>query len=123
VLGGNQAQLSNSANAWANHSVNITAHAGQTVQLRWHFDSVDGVANNFRGWQVDNVRISATGLVCKGGPILGDLDGNGVVDVYDLLIMLGAWGPCDGQGACTADLNGDGEVDVIDLLILLGNWS
>jgi hypothetical protein len=55
-------------------------------------------------------------------PIPGDLDGNGVVDVFDLLALLAAWGPC-GKGECPADLNGDNVVDVFDLLTLLGNWG
>jgi hypothetical protein len=57
------------------------------------------------------------------GPVLGDLNGDGVVDVSDLLILLGAWGPCPRSNHCPADLNGDGVVDVTDLLILLGNWG
>ncbi len=52
---------------------------------------------------------------------VGDLNGDGVVDVSDLLILLGAWGSCSGQ--CPADLNGDGVVDVSDLLMLLSNWG
>jgi hypothetical protein len=54
--------------------------------------------------------------------IPGDLDGDGDVDVFDLLILLGQWGPC-GAEECTGDLNGSGAVDVFDLLILLGNWG
>jgi hypothetical protein len=54
------------------------------------------------------------------GPI-GDLNGDGVVDVLDLLILLAAWGDCGDE--CPADLNGDGVVDVSDLLILLSNWG
>ncbi len=54
---------------------------------------------------------------------IGDIDGDGLVDVVDLLALLGAWGPCTDPGDCPADLNGDGTVDVIDLLVLLGNWS
>jgi hypothetical protein len=62
---------------------------------------------------------------------LADLNCDGSVDVFDLLILLGAWGPCppaepgaDGScGECAADLNGDCAVDVFDLLILLSNWS
>ncbi|HRP61749.1 MAG TPA: hypothetical protein PK400_00470, partial [Phycisphaerales bacterium] len=49
-----------------------------------------------------------------------DLNGSNTVDVQDLLILLGAWGPCAG---CPADLNGSNTVDVQDLLILLGAWG
>lgn len=53
----------------------------------------------------------------------GDLDGDGVVDVSDLLILLANWGPCPRSGECLGDLTGDGIVDVSDLLLLLGNWG
>ncbi len=49
-----------------------------------------------------------------------DINGDGVVDVLDLLQLLSAWGPCPD---CPEDLNGDGVVDVLDLLILLSEWS
>ena len=52
------------------------------------------------------------------------LDGDGVVSVTDLLLLLGAWGDCPAPPEpCLADLDGDGMVAVIDLLILLGNWG
>jgi len=50
----------------------------------------------------------------------GDLNGDTVVNVSDLLILLGDWGSCPG---CAADLNGDNVVNVSDLLILLGAWG
>ncbi len=53
----------------------------------------------------------------------GDLNGDGVVDVFDLLILLDAWGACPREGSCPADLNDDGAVDVFDLLILLDSWG
>jgi len=49
----------------------------------------------------------------------GDIDGNGVVNVLDLLDLLASWGEQGGP----ADINGDGIVNVLDLLILLGNWG
>lgn len=55
--------------------------------------------------------------------VLGDLNGSGSVDVFDLLILLGEWGMCPVEGDCSADLNGSGAVDVFDLLILLANWG
>ena len=55
---------------------------------------------------------------------LGDITGDGVVDVLDLLELLAQWGPCPPPpDDCPADLNGDGIVDVLDLLILLANWG
>jgi hypothetical protein len=66
---------------------------------------------------VDNMRMTH-----EQQSIPGDLNGDGVVDVFDLLILLGQWGPC-GAEECTGDLDGNGAVDVFDLLILLGNWG
>lgn len=53
----------------------------------------------------------------------GDLDYNGVVDVSDLLLLLGAWGFCDEPGPCRADIDGNRVVDVSDLITLLANWG
>ncbi len=53
---------------------------------------------------------------------LGDLNGNGTVNVKDLLALLAAWGRCD-EGCCITDLNIDGIVGVSDLLLLLANWG
>ncbi len=66
---------------------------------------------------------NGTSWVVSTSPVdlkIGDLNGNGIVDTSDLLILLGQWGPCDG---CAGDLNGDSVVDVTDMLILLGNWG
>jgi len=47
-----------------------------------------------------------------------DITGDGVVDVLDLLQVLGQWGT-----AGSADVTGDGIVDVLDLLEVLGAWG
>ena len=52
-----------------------------------------------------------------------DLDADGSVGVKDLLILLGAWGPCPKQGDCPADFDNSNDVGVKDLLLLLGNWG
>ncbi len=59
--------------------------------------------------------------VQPGNP--ADLNGDGVVDVSDLLILLSNWGPCPRGDTCLGDINKDGVVNVSDLLILLGNWG
>ncbi len=54
----------------------------------------------------------------------GDTNGDGMVNIEDLLAVLGAWGPCGAPPApCPADVDDDGVVGVGDLLLVLGNWS
>ena len=53
--------------------------------------------------------------------LVGDIDGNGVVDGFDLAFVLGSWGEC--ASPCPTDLNDDGVVDGVDLALVLGNWS
>lgn len=54
----------------------------------------------------------------------GDVNGDGEVGVLDLLILLGAWGPCpDPPDPCPADVDGDGNVGVTDLLAVLAAWG
>lgn len=48
----------------------------------------------------------------------GDLDGNGVIDINDLLEILADLG-CLGLD-CEGDLNGDGIVNMLDVLMFLG---
>lgn len=51
---------------------------------------------------------------------LGDLNGDGIVDITDLLALLGAFGCTE---CADTDLNGDGVVSVQDVLILLQVWG
>ncbi|MCH7799172.1 MAG: hypothetical protein IID28_12120, partial [Planctomycetes bacterium] len=53
---------------------------------------------------------------------LGDIDGNGTVNIVDFVITLISWGPCE-PGCCLADLDLDGTVGITDFLLLLGNWG
>jgi hypothetical protein len=52
-----------------------------------------------------------------------DLDDDGIVGIEDLLMLIGAWGPCKAPPDCPADLDGDEAVGIHDLLVLLGEWG
>jgi hypothetical protein len=58
-------------------------------------------------------------------PIPGDVNGDGLVDVVDLLWLVGAFGTYGGDatyvGAC--DFNQDDAVDVVDLLDLVYSFG
>ena len=50
----------------------------------------------------------------------GDSNGDLVVDLADLLDVIGNWGS-DGSGG--GDVNDDGAVNLADLLEVIGNWG
>jgi hypothetical protein len=52
--------------------------------------------------------------------ISGDVNGDGSVNVTDVLALISAWGPCTG---CPEDIDGSGLVDVTDLLVVISNWT
>ena len=51
--------------------------------------------------------------------LLGDINGDGLVDGLDLGLLLAAWSTEDPL----ADIDGNGNVGVSDLLILIDNWG
>jgi hypothetical protein len=53
-------------------------------------------------------------------PCEGDTDGDGNVNVNDLLAVISSWGPCSG---CAADIDDSGAVDVNDLLSVISAWG
>ena len=56
---------------------------------------------------------------CESNGIPGDLDGDGLVNGSDLLIVLSWWGTSDPLG----DVDGNGFVDGADVLVILGAWT
>jgi hypothetical protein len=61
------------------------------------------------------VRIRSANAVMV--PCEGDADGNHVVDVNDILVVIGGWGTPDG------DVNGDGETTVDDLVLCISSFG
>lgn len=75
--------------------------------------------------------VYALGIVVPTCPCPGDVNCDGVVDIFDLTELLSAWGDCPDPcpPSCPADMtNADGTgtdcaVNVFDLLLLLSNWG
>ena len=56
-------------------------------------------------------------------PDPADINADGLVGIVDLLILLGAWGPCADCVSCPADVNSNCVVGLPDLLELLSRWE
>ena len=54
-----------------------------------------------------------------------DVNGDGTVDVADVVAVILAWGACPlpPPGDCPADVNGDGLIDVGDLVAVILAWG
>lgn len=63
---------------------------------------------------------AALDAVDDGTTCVGDINGDGVVGVEDLLSVVGSWGSCSG---CDEDIDGDGTVGVTDLLAIVDAWG
>jgi len=57
---------------------------------------------------------------CVTAPCLGDLSGDGQVNVEDLILFTGSYGCPSG---CQFDITGDDEVDLSDLLVFIGQYG
>ncbi|MFO0829068.1 MAG: hypothetical protein U0572_13095 [Phycisphaerales bacterium] len=86
------------------------------VQLDCNGNGVPDACDIETGTSVDQ-NFNGTPDECE---LVGDLDGDGAVNSFDLGALLGAWGVC--VGGCSADLDGDAIVGPSDLAILLGAW-
>jgi hypothetical protein len=66
---------------------------------------------------VDGVLLSQG--YCDEESCVGDVSGDGMVDVSDILAVVGAWGNTGGP----EDVNDDGIVNVGDLLMIVDAWG
>jgi hypothetical protein len=78
------------------------------------------LARSVAGWLAD----------VAGASKKGDVTGNGVVDIDDLVAVITSWGTCPAPPAvCPADLppsvggTGDGVVNIDDLVTVITNWG
>ena len=69
---------------------------------------------------IDAATITLTVDLVEPSGVPGDINGDGLVGIDDLLELLSNYGPCP---CCASDLDGSGVVDVDDLLTLIGGWT
>jgi ligand-binding sensor domain-containing protein len=88
----------------------------------WQFEAVGFDADGDL-W-VSTLSEGVTEVVLHQQNSPGDTNGDGSVNVDDLLVVINGWGVCSAPPAtCQGDLNGNGIVDVDDLLMVIDNWT
>lgn len=50
-------QLTGNFQDWHERRISLAAYSGQTVQIRFYFDTIDSLYNNYEGWYVDDIKI------------------------------------------------------------------
>jgi prepilin-type N-terminal cleavage/methylation domain-containing protein len=51
-------RLSGASSGWVERQVDLTPYFGESVQLRFHFDTVSALDNAYEGWYLDDIRIT-----------------------------------------------------------------
>jgi hypothetical protein len=68
----------------------------------------------------ENIEIDAVSDVSPRIP--GDVNLDGIVNLDDLLLLIGVWGPV-APGQPPADFDNNRVVNIDDLLAIIGGWS
>ncbi len=80
---------SGSSGGWIITDFDLSSYAGNTINIRFHFDTGDSLNNDFAGWYIDNV------VVFTGGTISGvtyfDINRNGFQDPNEPPLDDGDW--------------------------------
>ncbi len=88
--------------------------------------TISGAFDQVAGYGSYSVAYGANSVVLTVNvpPMPGDTNGDGVVNVSDLLTIIAQWGMCPAAPVfCSGDLTGDGVVNVSDLLAVIANWG
>jgi len=108
--------ISTNNDAWTYRSFRVADFVAPSSQVRVRFVARDLGQASLVEAGVDDFRV--VDIQCTP-PLVGDLNGDGVVNASDLSIMLAAWGGSNP----VADIDGDGVVGASDLSLLLAAWQ
>ena len=110
---------SGTSGGWIYHEFHLTdfVTASATVQVR--FIASDLGSPSIVEAAIDDFRVEQ--FVCDDGGCPADLDGDGVVGLEDLTILLANYGAAGGDP--DGDIDGDGDVDLEDLTLFLAAYG
>lgn len=124
---------------WVNESISLSAYDGQTIKIRFYFNTVDDSFNFFEGWYVDDVMVKGTPTIVPptanaGGPYIGQeskpitFDGSGSSDSSNLPLTY-RWDFGDGSStvamanATTTHAYANPGIYTVSLVVNNGNFD
>jgi len=103
LINGNPIDNAGQAASWETRTVDLTSFAGQTITLAFKFDTVDNINNAFRGWQVDNIKITASAAGCTPAGCYANCDGSTtapILNVNDFICFNNRFAAGDSYANC-----------------------
>ncbi|TVQ77774.1 MAG: hypothetical protein EA380_06970 [Phycisphaeraceae bacterium] len=110
---------------WIFHQFNVADFVTPTALVRIRFTAQDFDPQSLVEAAVDDFKVVSFECVDVTPPppgCPGDINGDGVVDLDDFIILAGNFGSTNALPS-EGDINGDGVVDLDDFIILAGNFG
>lgn len=70
---------------WVLKTIDLTPYVGDIIQIRYYFDTINNINNNYRGWYIDDVSVVVTG----NNPIVNAWEPGGTIgQTYDFGVSI-----------------------------------
>ena len=105
---------------------NLADYAGSITFINDNFNNLENICRENDFSPVDGASVSYAAETISftvGATVVGDVDGDGDVDLTDLSQLLSNYGMTSGATWEDGDMDGDGDVDLTDLSMLLANYG
>ena len=102
---------------WDVSSFQVSQFIEPTAAVRVGFLVADGEPQSIVESGIDNVQLET--IVCGDDICVGDVNADDIVDVSDILVVIGVWGSDDP----VFDVDGDGLIGIGDVLEIINNWG
>ncbi len=118
---------SDTSDTWKTYVADLTSFAGSTIQLRFTFDTLDSIANDYEGWYIDDITIIHVGsgwleqfggaATDSGEDVAIDAAGNvSITGSFRRTVDFGDGTPLDSAGGAdifVVRMDGDGNLDFV----------